>query len=180
MARELVVFIAASLDGYIATRDDSLEWLTGTEGDGDNGYGEFLSTVDTLLMGRRTYDRLMRAVGAEQFPYRNQRCYVVTSTPPEPPVEGVLAAPGDPASLARKLKAEGGKNIWVVGGGKLIETLQEQRLIDEWIVTFAPVLLGAGIPLFGQHKASTDLTLESVRRYRQFVQMRYRTRTPSA
>ncbi|NLI21193.1 MAG: dihydrofolate reductase [Clostridiales bacterium] len=179
MARKLVVFIAISLDGYLATRNESLDWLTGTKGEGDNGYGDFIATMDTILMGRRTYDWLLRNVGAEQFPYREQRCYVVTSTPLEPPVERVLTVSGDPVEFARYLKAEAGKSIWVVGGGKLIQALQEQRLIDEWVVTVAPILLGDGIPLFGKQDASTELTLDSVRRYNQFVQMHYRTNEPS-
>ena len=68
MAKHVSVFIATSLDGYIATREDSLAWLTRVEGEGDNGYADFYQTVDTVVMGRRTYDWLLKEVGREGFP----------------------------------------------------------------------------------------------------------------
>ena len=73
--RKLVLFIAQSLDGYIATKEESLEWLFKVEGEGDNGYSEFLATIDTIFMGKRTYDWLMTEVKGD-FPYKEQQCYV--------------------------------------------------------------------------------------------------------
>ena len=75
--RNLVLFIASSLDGYIATKDESLEWLFKVEGEGDNGYSDFYETVDTVLMGKRTYDWVMEQE-IEEFPYKNKECYVFT------------------------------------------------------------------------------------------------------
>jgi dihydrofolate reductase len=175
MPRKLVVFIAASLDGYIATIGDKLDWLVSTPGDGDNGYSAFLSTVDTIVMGRRTYDWIIAEEGRENFPYRGYRCYVVTSTPAEPD-ENVVFISEDLVAFARRLKAEEGRNIWVVGGGKAIKDLRENRLIDEWIVTFAPVLLGDGIPLFYTQDEQERLYLTDVKRYGQFATLHYRTR----
>ena len=71
--RKIVLFIATSLDGYIATEDDSLEWLFKVEGDGDNGYSDFYDTVDTVIMGRRTYDWLLEQE-LESFPYEGKEC----------------------------------------------------------------------------------------------------------
>ena len=75
--RNLILFIASSLDGYIATKDESLEWLYNVEGEGDNGYSEFYDTVDTILMGKRTYDWVLNQ-DLKEFPYKNKECYVFT------------------------------------------------------------------------------------------------------
>ena len=77
--RNLVLYIAASLDGYIASEDESLEWLFNVEGEGDNGYSVFYETVDTVLMGNKTYDWIIRHETVE-FPYKNKECYVFTRT----------------------------------------------------------------------------------------------------
>ena len=73
--RKVVLFIAASLDSYIATENDSLDWLYKVEGEGDNGYSEFYETVDTILMGRRTYDWILKHVTGD-FPYKNKTCFM--------------------------------------------------------------------------------------------------------
>jgi len=75
--RNIVLFIASSLDGYIATKDDSLDWLFNVDGEGDNGFSEFYETVDTFLMGKRSYDWVMEQ-DIEEFPYKNKECYVFT------------------------------------------------------------------------------------------------------
>jgi len=174
MSRKIVVFIAASLDGYIATKEDSLDWLFATEGEGDNGYGEFLETVDTVVMGRRTYDWLLKAVGPENFPYKDKHCYVFSSAAPvsDGNVEFVNESTLD---FANRLRQEDGKNIWLVGGGRLINSFAAQNLIDEWIVTLAPTLLGNGIPLFHEHDFETRLKLKSVRPFNQFAELHYET-----
>jgi dihydrofolate reductase len=73
--RNIVLFIAQSLDGYIATKEDSLDWLFKVEGEGDNGYSEFYEEIDTIIMGKRTYDWIMNYEKG-QFPYKNKNCYV--------------------------------------------------------------------------------------------------------
>lgn len=174
MPRKIVVFIAASLDGYIATKENSLDWLFATEGEGDNGYGEFLDTVDTVVMGSRTYDWILKEVESENFPYKDKQCYVFSSASPvsDCNVEFVNESSLD---FASRLRQEDGKNIWLVGGGVLINSFAEQNLIDEWIVTLAPTLLGNGIPLFHEHDFETRLKLKSVRPFNQFVELHYET-----
>ena len=73
--RKVVLYIGISLDGYIATKEESLEWLLNTQGSGDNGFGEFYNTVETIIMGRRTYDWIMAQENG-QFPYIGRECYV--------------------------------------------------------------------------------------------------------
>lgn len=169
--RDLVLFIASSLDGYIATKDDSLEWLFRVEGEGDNGYSEFYDTIDTVLMGRRTYDWLMDQ-DLKEFPYKNKACYVFTRSSTEN-TEDVQFINDDVVNFVNKLKSQDGGNIWIVGGGNLLHTVIQEKLIDEFIITLAPTLLGAGIPLFSEGDYQLDLSLKGVQCFNQFVELRY-------
>lgn len=169
--RNLVLFIASSLDGYIATKDDSLEWLFNVEGEGDNGYSEFYETVDTILLGKRTYDWIMEQ-DSEEFPYKNKQCYVFTRSSIED-TEDVKFINEDVTKFVNKLKSEQGKNIWIAGGGELLHSFIKENLVDELIVTIAPTILGNGIPLFREGDYQLDLTLKRTKNYNQFVELHY-------
>ena len=169
--RNLVLFIASSLDGYIATKDDSFEWLFNVEGEGDNGYSEFYETVDTILLGKRTYDWIMEQ-DSEEFPYKNKQCYVFTRSSIED-TEDVKFINEDVTKFVNKLKSEQGKNIWIAGGGELLHSFIKENLVDELIVTIAPTILGNGIPLFREGDYQLDLTLKRTKNYNQFVELHY-------
>lgn len=169
--RNLVLFIAASLDGYIATEDDSLDWLFKIDGEGDNGYSEFYDTIDTILMGKRTYDWIVEKVEGD-FPYKNKQCYVF-STSESGKNENVEFVNQDILEFTNAIKNLDGGNIWLVGGGNLIHSFVKARVIDEMIITIAPTLLGRGIPLFKRNDFEMELTLKSMRRFNQFVELRY-------
>ncbi len=169
--RKLVVFIATSLDGYIATKADSLEWLFNVEGEGDNGYSEFYETVDTVVMGKRTYDWLMEQ-DLEEFPYKNKECYVFTRTYHED-TEDVKFVNEDVSEFVEHLQSQDGKSIWIVGGGELLYYFIKEQLIDEFIITIAPTLLGKGIPLFKEGDYQLDLVLKGTRKFNQFVELHY-------
>lgn len=169
--RKVVLFIAASLDGYIATEDESLEWLFRVEGEGDNGISEFYDRIDTLLMGRRTYDWVLHHETGE-FPYKNKECYVFTRSPMAD-TEDVTFVNEDVTKFVEKLQQQDGKDIWMVGGGELLKSFLEARLIDEFILTVAPVLLGRGIPLFKEGDYETELVLKRVRNFNQFAELQY-------
>lgn len=169
--RKLVLFIAASLDGYIATKSDSLDWLFKVEGEGDNGYSEFYETVDTILLGRKTYDWIMKHETGN-FPYENKKCYVFSRSSKEAKkdVEFIYA---DLVEFTNKLKKEEGNNIWIVGGGELLHSFLKEKLVDEIILTVAPTLIGKGIPLFKEDNYQLDLILKGTRRFNQFVELHY-------
>lgn len=167
--RKVVVYIGISLDGYIATKDDSLEWLLNTQGEGDNGFGEFYDTVDTIIMGRRTYDWIMKEEKG-RFPYAGKECYVYTAGGAED-TEHVKFTAEQPEALIAGLKTEG-KKIWIVGGSGIIDLFRQAGLVDEWIVSIAPVILGEGIPLF-QAGEMEELALERVRTFGQFAELSY-------
>lgn len=169
--RKLVLFIAQSLDGYIATKEDSLEWLFTVEGEGDNGYSEFFEMIDTILMGKRTYDWIMQHENG-QFPYQNKECYVFSRSPLED-TNDVTFVNGDIVNFTHNLKQEEGKNIWIVGGGDLLYTFLKEKLVDELILTVAPTIIGEGIPLFKIGDYQLDLSLKGTRTFNQFVELHY-------
>ncbi|MFD1204234.1 dihydrofolate reductase family protein [Sporosarcina contaminans] len=170
--RNVVLFIASSLDGYIATEDESLEWLFNVEGEGDNGISEFYDTVDTILMGKRTYDWIIKENPGE-FPYKNKECYVFSRSIIEN-TEDVKFVNGNINRFVNKLKSQEGKNIWIVGGGELLLSFIEEMLVDEMIITVAPTILGKGIPLFREGNQQLNLSLKGMRRFNQFAELRYK------
>lgn len=169
--RKVVLFIATSLDGYIATKDDSLDWLFKVEGEGDNGYSEFYETVDTILMGRKTYDWIKNHLTGE-FPYQNKECYVFSRSENENNND-IKFVNEDIVNFTNKLKNEEGKSIWIVGGGELLHSFIENKLIDEFIITVAPTLIGNGIPLFKEGDYQLNLKLKAIRSFNQFVELNY-------
>lgn len=171
--RKVVCYIAESLDGYIATEEDSLEWLFKSEGqgEGDAGYAEFMETIDTVIMGRRTYDWVMEAENGN-YPYQEITSYVFTSSPAEEN-PFVTFTNQEISSFMKELKEMSGKDIWVIGGSKLLHEFVKEDLIDEWIISIAPVLIGKGIPLFQEFDFEIRLKLKGVKMYGQFAQLHY-------
>lgn len=169
--RNIVLFIAQSLDGYIATKEDSLDWLFKVEGEGDNGYSEFYEEIDTIIMGKRTYDWIMKYEKG-QFPYKNKDCYVFSRSQLEDTAD-VKFVNEDIVDFANSLKKEEGKNIWVVGGGELLHTFLKEELLDELFITIAPAIIGDGIPLFKSGDYELDLKLKGTRTFNQFVEIHY-------
>jgi dihydrofolate reductase len=169
--RKLVLYIATSLDGYIATEDDSLEWLFNIEGEGDNGYSEFYDTVDTILIGRRTYDWIIEKEEGN-FPYKNKECYVFSKSE-SGKNENVEFINQDVVEFTKKIKRLDGGNIWLVGGGNLLHSFIKERLVNEFIITIAPTLIGHGIELFKKNDFELELKLKNIRRFNQFVELHY-------
>lgn len=171
MKRKLVLYIATSLDGYIATKDESLEWLFSVEGEGDNGYSEFYETVDTVLIGNKTYEWMKRHVTGE-FPYKNKECYVFTRSIIKEN-EDVKFINEDVVRFTNELKNQEGRNIWLVGGGELLHSFVQKKLVDEIILTVAPTIIGNGIPLFKEGDYQLDLALIGTKQFNQFVELHY-------
>ena len=148
--RKIILFIATSLDGFIAGEDDDISWLFT---DGDYGYKDFYDSIDTTLSGYNTY-RIALTFGS--FPYPDKTNYVFSRLhqhSEDTPVKFIAA---DPCLFAGNLKAEAGKDIWLIGGGELNTLLLNDGLIDELIISIHPIILGKGIPLFaGQPKRKT-------------------------
>lgn len=138
------VFIAISLDGYIARPDGGLDWLQVVERPGeDYGYRDFTSSVDVMVMGRGTYDAVL---GFPDWPYAGKRC-IVLSQRPTPPRHGEEFFCAPLPQLVEKLTRESARRVYV-DGGQVIRQFLAARLIDDLTLSIIPVLLGAGIPLF--------------------------------
>jgi len=146
MAR-ILGYIAASLDGFIADNDESLDWLTGPSDFklGEHHYDLFVKDIRTIVMGRMTYDWVIRS--GSPWPYGAQRTIVVTSRPildPPAPIETRT----DVDALVAELRALDDGNIWMAGGGRLQMAFLERGALDEIEIYVASALLGGGYPLF--------------------------------
>lgn len=146
MAR-IVGYIATSLDGFIADPQESLDWLTGPSDYelGEHHYDLFIKRIRTVVMGRSTYDWLIRS-GAP-WPYGEQRAIVVTSRPlPNPPAP--IETRTDVEALIVELRALTDGDVWMCGGGKLQMAFLERGALDEIEIYIASAMLGGGYPLF--------------------------------
>lgn len=172
--KKIILFIAMSLDGYIADAKGSVSWL-----DPYNTeetlilYQDFYDSIDTLIMGRKTYDQVIRELSPDSWPYPGKSCFVVTRDK-NLISENAQVLTGVDSSILQRLKEEEGTGIWLVGGGELIRHFTRENLIDEYIITLIPVVLGEGIPLFHPEDSSMTLNLEGVDRLGDMVVLRYR------
>jgi dihydrofolate reductase len=155
------LYIAASLDGYIARKDGAIDWLPPITAEEDYGYGAFFARIDTVLLGRKTYE-LMLTLGGQ--PYEGRRCVVFPRTPLAWRDSHAEFVSDDVAGFVRALRAEPGRDIWLVGGGEIVGACLNGGVIDEIILTVVPVLLGEGLPLFPpQHCGDRQLRLRETR-----------------
>jgi dihydrofolate reductase len=170
---EIVYSVAASVDGYIATPDGGVEWLSAVEQKGeDHGYAEFIASIDLLLMGRATYDF---ARGFEPWVYQDMRCLVFTHRALPDPPPGATATDLQPAEALSGPDAPRWTRAWLVGGGKLAASFRRAGLITESIVSIVPVVLGAGIPLWDGPGPEERLDLVESKSFPSgLVQLRYR------
>lgn len=159
--RKLILYIASSLDGYIAGPENELDWLV-TEG--DYGYDEFFDSIDTVLSGRITYDEAVKMGMKDPFP--GKTTYVFTSKPSDfNSTDNLIFTSDDPVKMWKSLKEKEGKDAWLVGGGGLIKYFIEQDLIDEYRIFIHPIILGKGIPLFKQIDYRVNLITEEVKKF---------------
>ena len=169
---EVVYYVAASVDGYIATPDGAVDWLAPfhTAGD-DHEYAAFIATLGGIVMGRRTYDQV-RGLGA--WPYTGLDCRVVTSRP-------LLETPERVTSVTSPVEAVAGwddRRVWLVGGTALLDGFRAVRLVREYHVFVMPVLLGAGVPLFSIGPAASLRLISAGSLPSGVVELRYRVADP--
>ena len=152
------VFIATSLDGYIARKDGAIDWLPGDDVE-PHGYDEFIASVDAIVIGRKTFETVLSFGG---WAYGTKPVVVLSSTPDalKAPQEAVCDfMTGSPGEIVQKLEARGFRHLYI-DGGVTIQRFLEAGLIQSVIITRIPVLLGSGLPLFGP--LSRDVRLEHI------------------
>ena len=155
MNRKVILYIATSLDGYIATKNENLDFLSLVEQEGeDYGYADFIKTVDTVIVGRKTYDKVL-SMGFD-FPHADKESYIITRTP-KPPIGNIQFYTENLEALILKLKEKDGQNIFVDGGAEIVNLMMNDNLIDVFCVSIIPVLLGDGISLFQDNRPELQL-----------------------
>jgi len=172
--RKVILYISMSLDGFIATKDDGLDWLSIVEKKGeDYGYLETHKNTDTYIVGRKTYDTVLKLTGGV-FPQAIQyKCYIITRQN-RAPENSITFYNGDIETLITKLKSEEGKNIYCDGGAQIVKLLMEKNLIDEYIVSVIPIILGDGKRLFLGETPSINLKAVSSKHFETgLIQLRY-------
>lgn len=176
------VFIATSLDGFIARENGDIDWLPGLSADGgDYGYGKFIAGLDGLVMGRGSFEKVMEF---EKWPYDKPVVVLSRSLAPDAvPVRlagKVRISDLEPTALAKELASAGWSHAYV-DGGKVIQSFLRAGLIEDMVITQVPVLLGAGLPLFGA--LDQDIALEHLETEAfpsGLVQSRYKVKKPPA
>ena len=174
--RKVILYISMSLDGFIATEDDNISWLSVVEKEGeDYGYSEFSKSIDTYIIGRKTYDKVLQLTGGV-FPQAEEfDCYVITRQE-RANENGVTFYNGDLGKLISSFKSGDGKNIYCDGGGEIVKLLMRKNLIDEYIVSMVPIILGGGKRLFSGGTPEIHLTTQPLRQYDTgLVQLHYIT-----
>lgn len=169
---EVAYYVAASLDGYIATPEGGIDWLKPYEtAHEDYGYAAFYASVDAVLMGSHTFEQCLTF---DRWPYADKPCWVFSARRYGRVPPGVTITNEPPAQLLAGLRSQWLKRAWLVGGGKLAASFAAHELIDEYIVAVIPVLLGRGIPLLDGAPLRAELNLVDAKRYASGVmQLRY-------
>jgi dihydrofolate reductase len=172
--RKIIVYIATSADGYIARLDGNVDWLNRPQPRGNYGMAGFFASMDTILWGRKTYDQSLTMGGPNLFGLKVKN-YVFTHKPPKSPASGVEFVNEPVAPFAKRLRAQPGKHIWMMGGGGLIASFLDEGQIDEFSISVIPVFIGEGIPLIQPARRSVPLRLLSTRKFVDgVVQLNYR------
>ncbi len=158
--RKISLFIAMSLDGYIADNKGSVDWLNGQGNDDKNidTYSDFSKTIDTILMGWNTYHQIVSELSPKEWVYNEFTTYVITHNE-HVSSEKIRFVNISPVDLVKRLKEENGKDVWIFGGANLVQQLVNEDLIDYYHITVIPTLLGSGIRLFENGKHEIKLRL---------------------
>ncbi|ABA23919.1 bifunctional deaminase-reductase-like protein [Trichormus variabilis ATCC 29413] len=158
--RKIILFIASSLDGYIARDSGDIDWLFT---DQDYGYTEFIAQIDTLIMGNKTYQQILTF---GEYPYQDQEVFVFSKTYSGETNNGAKYINSDWEDFIKTLRTSNGRDIWLVGGAQLIHFFLKHGFIDELILSIHPIILGSGIPLILKDPTiETKLQLQDVKSF---------------
>lgn len=158
--RPIKLFIASSLDGYIARSSGAVDWLFT---DQDYGYTAFFEQIDTVIMGRKTYEQVL---SFGDYPYSSKKSFVISKTLTDSGNPDVEIVREPLTQFVETLRRSPGQAIWLVGGAALIHSFIQQRCLDQLILAIHPTLLGNGIPLFIENSQwEINLQLTQVKTY---------------
>jgi dihydrofolate reductase len=157
--RKIILYIASSVDGYIARPDGSVEWLPT---DQDYGYQAFLDSIDTVLLGRKTYQQVLTF---GPYPYSQQRSIIFSKQNLENLPANAEIVPDIRPDFIQNLRSQPGKDIWLVGGAEIVGQFLAIRMVDRLILSICPTLIGRGIPLFLPQPLERNLKLLSAQTF---------------
>lgn len=177
--RRVTLFIAMSLDGYIADRSGGVDWLTGTGTEEPDSYAEFIQGIDTVIMGGNTYRQIITQLSPDTWPYPDLDSYVVTRRSAPSWSSQIHLTSESPCALVRRLREQPGKGIWICGGAALARQLMADDLIDRYHLSIIPTLLGDGIPLFAPGGRALPLQLIRTQSYNGITDLIYERRFAS-
>ena len=175
--RKIVLFIAMSMDGYIADINGKVDWLAGQDNDveTDDNYTDFVKSVDTVIMGWTTYHQIVEELSPDQWVYDNLQSYVITHRNCTPD-GNVTFVSENPCTLVNRLKQKNGKDIWICGGADIVHQLMQNDLIDKYYISIIPTILGNGIRLFDATDKKIDLHFVSSKSSNGIVELVYQKR----
>ena len=175
--RKVVLFIAMSLDGYIADQNGSVDWLSGqcNEVENEDTYSQFVKDIDTVVMGWTTYQQIVTELSPSEWVYSDFMSYVITHKE-RASTDSIRFVHESPSDLVRRLKEKDGKDIWICGGASIVQQLMQDGLIDKFYISIIPTILGAGVRLFGPHDIELKLKLMETRNYNGITEVVYEKR----
>ena len=175
--KKISLFIAMSLDGYIADSKGGVNWLIGQGNDDDNidAYSEFVKGIDTIIMGWNTYHQIVTELSPNEWVYDDFMTYVVTHNK-KTSSDKIHFTNKNPVELVKKLREENGKDVWICGGANLIQQLVSEDVIDCYYITVIPTILGSGIRLFEDADHEIKLKLLKTQTYNGMTDLIYSRR----
>ena len=168
--RKIILYIASSLDGYVAQENGDIDWLPQSD---ISGYEKFYKTVDTIIMGKTTYDQVLTF---GEYPYKDKKSYVSTrkninETKKEEDENVEFVSNLD--EFVKDILPNLDGNIWLVGGGQVISSFLNHGMVNEIILSIVPIVLGKGILLFQNIQKETKLELVKTTNYEKLVELHY-------
>lgn len=163
--RNIILYIAASIDGYIAGPNGEIDWLHSIDNPNnlDFGYTKFYKSIDTTIIGNSTYKQIL-SFGVD-FPYPEKTNYVFSKSKSKSDTDHVKFVNSNFEKFVIDLKNSSGKNIWLIGGGKINSFFLKNNFIDEIILTTIPIILGKGIPLFEDNVSNKKMRMSKIKSY---------------
>ena len=176
--KRVVLYIAMSLDGYIADGKGGVDWLKGqNEAEKlEDTFTPFFNDVDTVIMGRKTFDQIVRELSPKQWPYNGATTYVLSHQKETNEAKNICFKNMDICQLVEELRQEAGKDIWICGGAEIARPLIAKDMIDTYHLAIIPVILGGGVRLFDGSTPKIDLTLVKAKKYNGIVEVVYSQR----
>ena len=177
MARKVILFIAETLDGFIAETDGNIDFLIDsdfTSGETtDREYERLTKHIDTVVMGRKTYEQVANKLSPNNYPYDSFENYILTTHPTES-LGNINFIRDNVVDLVEMLKGQPSKkDIWIIGGSSIIAPLVNSNLIDSYQIGIVPIVLGSGIPLFSDKTKFKEFNLESAKKVNGIAYLTY-------